>query len=493
MANIAIIGGGQGGTSILQAFKNIDKFKLIGVCDVNSSAPGMRLARELGVATFENLDDILQQPGLEIIIEATGSKYVQEQIMQIKPAHVHIVDSHNANIMMTFTEEHDKFLKRARSKKEAFRNSASFLTQTYGKEGVIYYTTNRECYDFVEKHNLEIGGIDVGVRIVQGGVIDRCMKTRQMIAQLVDRKIYGKYLYTWVAPIFEDDDESKSVIGTYGVYVPKVHPVAKAFDVFAPIIIECQAHGAWVGVSDLETLICARGSDKFDLKTLKVGTPMKDNFSTIEIAKSKRAIQIDLDYDSGPARLQGIPLFDEESGNLVGTFAIIYPRNLAYDLQDMASRLNSSSQEMASVMQEIAASAGEICMREEQLADQIKKVEESAASINEILSFTKSVADQTKMLGLNAAIEAARAGEHGRGFGVVAEEIRRLSDQSKQTVEQIGGLIKEINVIVQKAVDSSGNTVKNSQEQAAATQQVTATVMNMAEMAEKLMKVAQTL
>jgi methyl-accepting chemotaxis protein len=42
-------------------------------------------------------------------------------------------------------------------------------------------------------------------------------------------------------------------------------------------------------------------------------------------------------------------------------------------------------------------------------------------------------------------------------------------------------------------VDSSGNTVKNSQEQAAATQQVTATVMNMAEMAEKLMKVAQTL
>jgi methyl-accepting chemotaxis protein len=56
------------------------------------------------------------------------------------------------------------------------------------------------------------------------------------------------------------------------------------------------------------------------------------------------------------------------------------------------------------------------------------------------------MADETQMSGLNAAIEAARAGDAGRGFGVVAEEIRKLSDQSKQTAEQIRQLTKTIEV-----------------------------------------------
>lgn len=67
-------------------------------------------------------------------------------------------------------------------------------------------------------------------------------------------------------------------------------------------------------------------------------------------------------------------------------------------------------------------------------------------------------------LGLNAAIEAARAGEAGRGFGVVAEEIRKLSDQSKDTANQIALFIKDIQSRVEIAQEASTANLKASED-----------------------------
>lgn len=327
---------------------------------------------------------------------------------------------------------------------------------------------------------------------MDGGYVERCIKTRQPVAGVVEKNVYGVRLNIWVAPVFADDDESREVVGTYGVFVPKTHVVAKAFDIFAPLVAEAQPEGAWVGVTDLERITHRYGSEKFDIPDFKVGNPIQQGDAAWLAINKKQKISLDINTKKyGSIRLYGIPLYDEDTGEIVGTFGVTVPRNLVRNLQEMAARLNANTEEIASAMEEIAASASEINANEGQLAEKVRGVQEATAQINEILDFIKSVADQTKMLGLNAAIEAARAGEHGRGFGVVADEIRKLSDQSKQTAAEIGKRVKDIDSRVVEVVKASEATAKQSQEQAAATEEVTASVMEMTRLAEKLAELAR--
>lgn len=99
------------------------------------------------------------------------------------------------------------------------------------------------------------------------------------------------------------------------------------------------------------------------------------------------------------------------------------------------------------------------------LVKDITAVASSSEDIGGIISTIQNIAEQTNLLSLNASIEAARAGEAGKGFAVVADEIRKLAEQSSDAVDQIRSIIANIQSTTNQTVDCAKSTEEYLKEQ----------------------------
>lgn len=115
----------------------------------------------------------------------------------------------------------------------------------------------------------------------------------------------------------------------------------------------------------------------------------------------------------------------------------------AQSVSSTAAATSKTAEQGLQVVEETINQMNEIGKNTAATQTTITALDQSSQKISEMVALISSIAGQTNLLALNAAIEAARAGEQGRGFSVVAEEVRKLAEESNKAAHQIGTFVEE--------------------------------------------------
>lgn len=179
-----------------------------------------------------------------------------------------------------------------------------------------------------------------------------------------------------------------------------------------------------------------------------------------------------------------IPIKDDDK--VVGVFVVGKVLEKKKELKHIMKNFFESISQITAAINDISAKSQNLASMNEKLFSEAKIASEKSKNTDEIINFIQNISSQTNLLGLNASIEAARAGESGRGFSVVAQEIRKLSNSSNESIKKVDDIIKHMLTAINSINENLSASNEVSQEQSAAMEEIAASITELNDTAKKL-------
>ncbi|WP_026883798.1 methyl-accepting chemotaxis protein [Clostridium akagii] len=252
--------------------------------------------------------------------------------------------------------------------------------------------------------------------------------------------------------------------------------VLEAFSIVLPYLNNFFEENVAFAITDREKYLGLLLNEELPMKAV-VGDLVPQGGAIFDAIKTGKVIIKDVPkeiYDVA-FKSYAVPI-KNSSSDVIGCVVAGKSMERRLEVIEFSKNLANSLGEISLAVQNMLTKSQQLSITNGTMILEAKKASETTKETDNIVKFVKNISSQTNLLGLNAAIEASRAGEAGKGFSVVAQEIRKLSNSTTESIKKIDSVLKEIG----KTVSNISNGVEESnsfyEEQSSFFEEITASI-----------------